>query len=322
MFNDAAALISKVLVLDGDDAHHDAIKAFCQDNGLVALKAQDDNALAVLRSNVDLGAILLWERYASGNGLAVGREIHRIRPELPIFLRREREGTLEDLGEDDRRCFRAAYTIERTDVFRDAIGAALFSRVYPNALVRGITELTKHAIEGQFRNVHVEHEAPCLVKDRIIYGELFSLIPLESNWCRGYMMLQTEEEPLLEFMRRDTFGAGMEELGFREINGLLGEATNLVWGAFKNRFIAEAPESNRLTQVPIIVNHLHRYISFGSEDPQLCVKYRLTDVRDPGRGEIVVYQWFAFSLAWTPDKFTECTTSVEALCAAGELELF
>ncbi|MBI5259321.1 MAG: chemotaxis protein CheX [Burkholderiales bacterium] len=322
MFNDAAALISKVLVLDDDEPHRDAIKSFCQDNGLVALKAQDDNALSVLRSNVDLGAILLWERTASDRGLAIGREIHRIRPELPIFLRREHSATLDDLSDEDRRCFRAAYSIERMDLLRDAIGAALFSRVYPTPLVRGITELTKQAIEGQFRNVHVEHEAPCLVKDRIIYGELFSLIPLESNWCRGYMMLQTEEQPLLEFMRREAFGAGMDELGFREINGLLGEATNLVWGAFKNRFIAEAPDSSRLTQVPIIVNHLHRYISFGSEDPQLCVKYRLTDAREPGSGEIIVYQWFAFNLAWTPDKFTECVTSVEALCAAGELELF
>ena len=32
-----------------------------------------------------------------------------------------------------------------------------------------------------------------------------------------------------------------------------------------------------LAQVPVVVNHLHRYISFGSENPQLSFKYTLPD---------------------------------------------
>lgn len=324
MNDETAPLVSKVLVLDGEAGHEDCIRAFCDANGLVALKVPDHNTMAVLRSNVDLGAILLWENYgeADGRGIALGRQINRIRPELPIFLRRQVSATLDDLDETDRLCFRAAYTHTDTEALRSAIGASLFSRVYPSALVRGITEVTRNAIQGQFSNLVVENEAPCLVKDRIIYGELFSLIPLESNWCRGYMMLQTEEQQLLDFLSRDAFGPAAISQDFREINNLLGETTNMVWGAFKNRFITAAPDSERLTQVPIIVNHRHRYISFGSEDPLLCVKYRLHDRRDPARGSIVLYQWFAFSLAWTPDKFQENVPSVESLCEAGELELF
>lgn len=322
--NEIAPLISKVLVLDGDDSHSDTIRSFCESNGLVALKSSDRGAMSVLRSNVDLGAILLWEDYGdtAGEGLALAKEVHRIRPELPIFLRRNSQATLDDLPELERRMYRAAYTADNMDGLRDAIGASLFSRVYPTALVRGITEVTRTALEGQFGNITIEHEAPCLVKDRIIYGELFSLIPLESSWCRGYMMLQTEEQQLLKFINNDAFGPGADAPDFREINNLLGEATNMVWGAFKNRFISDAPDGRNQSQVPIIVNHLHRYISFGSEDPLLCVKYRLHDKRGPARGHIVLYQWFAFSLAWTPDKFKENVQSVESMCDSGELELF
>lgn len=324
MTSQSGPLISKVLVLDGDERQHERIKAFCEAHDLVAMKASDDAAMSVLRSNVDLGAILLWENYGHvpGRGIELGQEIHRIRPELPIFLRREHTANLNDLPENTQRAFRVAYTCEHMELLREAIGASLFSRVYPNALVRGITEVTCSAIEGQFKHVVVEHEAPCLVKDRIIYGELFSLIPLESSWCRGYMMLQTEERQLLEFLHDDAFGPLDTSTDFREINNLLGETTNMVWGAFKNRFITDEPENSRLTQVPIIVNHLHRYISFGSDDPLLSVKYRLFDRRDAARESIVLYQWFAFSLAWTPDNFKENVPSLDSLHQAGELELF
>lgn len=319
------ALVSKVLVLDSDPAQHSITKAFCEANDLVAVKVAAGNAMSVLRTNVDLGAILLWEhtRGESG-GIAMAREIHQVRPDLPIFLRRNNEPTLADLPEHDRRLFRAAYTMRHLEVLREAVASSLFNRVYPGALVRGITEVSKNAIEIQFKDVLVEHDAPCLVKDRIIFGELFSMIPLESNWCRGYMMLQTEEQELLDFVRCETFGSAHNEVSsFREINSLLGEATNMVWGAFKNRFISDEPDHSRsLTQVPIIVNHRHRYISFGSDDPLLCVKYRLHDRRDPEVNPITVYQWFAFNLSWSPDKFKENIPSVDSMFASGELELF
>ena len=320
-----SSLVSKVLVLDSDPAQHAVTKAFCEANDLVAVKVAAGTAMSVLRTNVDLGAILLWEHTRGpGGGIAMAREIHQVRPDLPIFLRRDTEPTLDDLPEADRRHFRAAYTMRHLEVLREAVASSLFNRVYPGALVRGITEVSKTAIEVQFKDVLVEHDAPCLVKDRIIFGELFSMIPLESNWCRGYMMLQTEEQELMDFVRCETFGTAHNEVSsFREINSLLGEATNMVWGAFKNRFISDEPDHSRsLTQVPIIVNHRHRYISFGSDDPLLCVKYRLHDRRDPEVNPITVYQWFAFNLSWSPDKFKENIPSVDSMFASGELELF
>lgn len=323
--NDTAKLVSKVLVLDSSPEHHERLKAFCDEHNLVGLKAQDDNVMVILKSNVDLGGILLSEDYGgTGLGVAFGREIHRVRPELPIFLRREHKASLDDLPTEDRRNFRAVYTIDTIEALAPAVAQSIFSLAYPGPLVRGIIDITRISLDSQFRDVTIEHEAPYLVRDRIIYGELFSLIPLESNWCRGYMMLQTEEAPLVDFIEGDKTFVEPGNVDFREINNILGETTNLIWGAFKNRFVSAAGASTsvaHLTQVPIIVNHGHRYISFGSEDAQLCFKYTLSD-RQGVLPPIVIHQRFVFNLSWSPDNFSENENSVESLVESGELEMF
>ena len=55
--------VSKVLVLDESPEHQLAIKNFCDDNGLIALKVRRGSVTSVLRTNIDLGAILLSENY-------------------------------------------------------------------------------------------------------------------------------------------------------------------------------------------------------------------------------------------------------------------
>ncbi|RZI85626.1 MAG: chemotaxis protein CheX [Rubrivivax sp.] len=321
--SDPKTLVSKVLVLDGQPECSERIKNFCEENNLVGVKAQEDNVMGILKSNVDLGGILLWENYGGhpSGGLAYAREIHAIRPELPIFLRRDKLETLEGLSEQDGKLFYAAYTVEGIAKLGNIVKESIFSLVYPNALVRGITEITRASLESQFKEITVEFEAPYIVRDRIIYGELFSLIPLESTWCRGYMMLQTEESPLMAFVKNEKTYIHADGAGFRDINNVLGEATNLIWGAFKNRFVSSEKNTGHVTQVPIIVNHLNHYISFGSEDPQLCFKYTLVDQNDASQS-IVIYQRFVFNLNWSPDNFSENETSVEDLFDSGELELF
>lgn len=320
---ESAQLISKVLVLDDDPAARERIKAFCDANSLIGVKTPSGCVMSVLRSNVDLGAIFLAETYRNDgeDALAFAREIHTIRPELPIFLRREAFSHLNDLSPRDQALFATGYTLADVEALVPVLSESIFSLVYPNGLVRGITEITKTALESQFKGVEVHTEAPYIVRDRIIFGELFTLIPLESNWCRGYMMLQTEEQPLIGFVERDKTHIVTDAVNFRDINHVLGEVTNLVWGSFKNRYIACEPLQGRQSQVPIMVNHLHRYISFGSEDPQLCFKYTLSD-NDGNSPSLVIFQRFVFNLSWAPEKFKENEALAEDLFDSGELELF
>lgn len=317
----AAKLQVKVLVLEHEAT--DALKTFCEAQDLVAMTVQPDHLMLVLRSSIDLGAIFLSEGFevASLRGRRLAHELHRIRPELPIFLRCDSDTSL---SEADQRVVRQAYTLAQLTELPETIRASLFSLVYPEALVRGISELTVGALQGQFRGITLVAEAPIIVRDRLIYGEVYSLIPLESNWCRGYMMLQIEERGLRRLQQHQL--GQVEDThrdSIRAINNVFSETTNLIWGAFKNRFIAcEDATLSKMTQVPIVINHPQHYISFGSEDPQLCFRYHLWDNALQQGEAIELHQRFVFNLSWSPELFKENQAAAESLLASGELELF
>lgn len=315
---DAARLVSKVLILERDAACLDALKRFCEANDLVGLRAQQASVMSVLKSNVDLGGIFLAEDFAATEaaGLALARAIHQVRPELPIFLRQRMRA---ELPEADRHAVRATYTCAAIDELGPVIAEAIFCLVYPNALVRGITEISVAALQSLLPGREIRTETPFIVRDRIIHGEVFTLIPLESSWCRGYMMLQTEEDAMRAALGLASVDPAHD---FRELNNTLGEATNLIWGAFKNRYVNYADGPAHMTQIPIVINHRHKYISFGSQDPQLCFRYTLTDPAQPGAAPTQVWQRFIFNLGWSPDDFKENKASVEDLFESGELEMF
>ncbi|VUD56383.1 hypothetical protein TDB9533_02038 [Thalassocella blandensis] len=317
---DNSSPVSKVLVHDCDRDKEAAIKQFCDDNQLVALKASSNNVLDVLRSYVDLGGVFLSEDLDGepGAGIKLGEEIHRIRPELPIFLRINSESSNI---EDPKKAFCATYTIESIDTLKTIINEYIFCTYYPNALIRGIEEITCDTLHHFFDNVDINVSAPYLVKDRIIFGELFSLIPVESCWCKGYMTLQSEEGNVRKMVKAEKLN---EEAGdvenFRVINDVLSEITNMAWGTIRNRFISEnCPASDVKTQVPIIVNHKNKYITFGTNTPQLCFKYTLSR---PEGASFSLYIKFVFNLHWAPEKFSENQPSVNELVTSGELEFF
>ncbi len=312
--------VSKVLVLDDSPAHGENLKRFCEENDLVGLKVRKNRLFSVLRSNIDLGAILYADDYggSAAANAEIALKIHAVRPELPIIIRRQTAATLDDLPDGMRRVLCAAYVSSDMAALQKLIGEYIFSLEYPNALVRGIAEITETVLAGQFKRLALSCDTPYIVRDRIIFGEVFSLIPLESAWCRGYMMLQTEEEAILDLLGGD--GPADTGADFRRVNSLLGEITNLIWGAFRNRYVGDgAALSGSQVQVPLVVNHKHKYISFGTENPQLCFLYTLCD---EGSGRPVkLYQRFVFNLSWSPEDFKE-VEGVDAMVESGELELF
>jgi hypothetical protein len=97
----------------------------------------------------------------------------------------------------------------------------------------------------------------------------------------------------------------------------------MVWGSFKNRYVGHNDSRYDLmqTQVPIIINHHRNYISFGSEDPQLCLKYTLRESSRPDAASVAIFQRFVFNLNWSPEDFKE-NPSVESFVNSGELEMF
>jgi len=313
--------VSKLLVLDNNPLQAVLIKHFCDENHLVPLKVRKGSVMSVLRTNIDLGGILYSENYCNSpeETARVALEIHALRPELPIIIRREGEATLAGLPEQSRHIYCAAYVASDMSALRKVINDYIFCLMYPNALLRGIAEITQSVLVGQFKGLKVAMYTPYIVHDRMIFGELFSLIQLESSWCRGYMMLQCEENPLLEMIGREA--PQNSGATFRSVNDLLSEITNLIWGSFKNRYIGDDKMATPgRVQIPLIVNHKHKYISFGTENPQLCFRFTLTD-EGTGRSS-TLYERFIFNLNWSPEDFKEFVPDTAELVDSGELELF
>lgn len=320
--------VSKVLVLDDCPVHAQALKLFFDEHNLIALKVRDSSRLgSVLATNIDLGGVLLADDYGGSVELAAtaAARINAVRPELPVILRSSGNVPVGQLPRALTSAACASFDGADMAALRAAVDRYIFSLDFPNALVRGIAQITEARLATLFDGVTVQRDAPSIVRDRIIFGEVFSLIPLEGTWCRGYMLMQAEEGPLLGMIERDRaarrVGVAAAQAGFRDLNSVLGELTNLIWGAFKDRFLGKqnAREASQV-QVPLLVNHKHRYISFGSDNPQLCFQYRLHD--DASGQSVAIDQRFVFNLSWSPEDFSENTVNVDDLVESGELDLF
>jgi hypothetical protein len=312
--------VSKMLVLDSSPLHAPRIKQFCDDHNLVAHTVRKGSEIAVLRTNIDLGGILFAEDYGDSpeDMVRIALLVHHARPELPIIIRREARANLDGLPDSVRHVFCAAYVAGDMDALGKLIEQHVFCLTYPNALVRGIAELTHTVLCDEFKSLTVRMSSPYIVQDRVIFGELFSLMPLESSWCRGYMMLQCEEDPLLDLSGEDgIFGSAAS---IRAMNSRLSEVTNRIWGAFKGRYVGDDQTSvASLIQIPLIVNHKHRYVSFGTVNPQLCFRFEFIDA--PSGLSWELFARFIFSLNWSPEGFKEIDHSADELVDAGEMQV-
>jgi hypothetical protein len=289
------------------------------------MRVTEKKILSVLSSKVDLGAIFISERLESDKdgGIDLGKRIRKIRPELPLYLRRHSTTGLSDLKPNEQRAFRQGYQIEQIADLAQDLEKSISSHVYPNDFVRGICEITQDTLQSQFKNLKLEVESPFIVSDHLIYGDIFTLIPVETSWCRGYMTLQANEEELVDFVlaEKTRFESPKNKNAFDQY-AFVGEVTNMVWGAFKNRFNDFQAVAGSLPQVPIVIKHLDRYISFGSKNPQLSLRCVLTDPENENAKPVEIFQRFVFNLGWSPDDYKDNQAQMEQLVDAGELELF
>ncbi len=319
-------IVSKILVHEVCSESEDIIRSFCQQHNLVGMKDSNRSVMDILQLHTDLGGAFLSEGVDKNgdSGLDLGLKIKAIRPELPLFLRRE--SIDKPLPQEYDGVFAGCYTNSDMDRLKGLIDSHLFSTHYPMPLIRGIQELSNEAFHTTIRNMKVECDAPYMVKDQVIYGELFSLIPLESHWCRGFMMLQTTEKEMMTMIANGNTSLGNESPTFRDVNHILNEITNMVWGGIKSRYFVNdennTPEQiNNKIHVPILVNHDRKFISFGTTEPHLCFRYTIS-AENNDSPPIEIYQKLIFNLNWQPELFKEAEQAVDDMVDAGELEFF
>jgi hypothetical protein len=323
-------LVSKVLIFEDNANAQGKIKAFCSEHGLIGLKQSNSSSMQMLEANIDLGAVLISEHSADPaagieNGFELARRIHQLRRELPIFMRREGRADLDDLEPIQTIGIAGAYDIERPDSLKLLLDQYLANTEYPISLIRRMEEVTLASLTSLFRDVEVSCELPYLVKDKLTYGDILSLLPVESPWFCGYMMVQSEELPMVEMIKDGRTAIASHDVDFRDVMGMLSEITNLAWGGLRTRLLSLHPpvvsETSRIS-VPITVNHYKEYISFGTDRSQLCFKYTLRD-RHGKLAPVTLYQKFIFNIRWAPEEYLEADENkVEDLVESGCLELF
>jgi hypothetical protein len=330
--SESTKIVSKVLIHEFETIALTVLKDVCIENNLVGLKVTtgrnsvglveaSNDIHEILESNVELGAIFLTEAEdengVTGIDLCLG--IHQDRPELPIFLRRTKD---HELPKEVQTAITGYYSTNNIHKLNELINEYICNMYYPVELAQGFQDISIKVLGDLRPGSVVRCDYPYLVKDQIIYGELFSLIPLESDWCRGYMMLQTTENEMFNLVRSERTYIRSASPNRADINSILNEATNMIWGSVKSRYFMNVDDqADHRTHVPIIVNHQQKHISFGSTEPQLCFKYTIHDPEHNFQ-DLTVHQRLIFNLSWSPEKFAESDKIIEELVDGGDLEFF
>ncbi len=273
----------------------------------------------MLNLNIDLGSVFLCDDPNLGgkSGQELALEIAHLRPELPIFFR-YREG--EQLPENVEKICSGTYARGEFEKLEGFVNRYIFNRHYPRSFIDSIASITTEVLDQSFEGMTVECGIPYLIRDRLVFGHLFSLIRLESSWCRGYMMVQAEEGCVMPLIADGRTSLDMTNLDFRSVNAIMSDLTNMIWGRFKACFVDNQKEAKAryLAEVPIVVNHSRGYVTFGFDDPKLCFHYRLHDpsgVIEP----VSIFQRFVFHLQWSPEDFIVHPDPMENLVKSGDL---
>jgi len=113
----ASEIVSNILVLDTQAAQEDAMRTFCEQSGLVGTIPSvkgELGALAILEANTEFGGIFVSEDYLGNDAktFELVRKIRDLRPELPVFLRRDTKCGLLGLERDVAAMFVHCYTLE------------------------------------------------------------------------------------------------------------------------------------------------------------------------------------------------------------------
>ncbi len=198
-----------------------------------------------------------------------------------------------------------------------AEAADLSLQDYPDAFLQGIPALTYKVFATLFPDWSCEVSPPQAIVDCRMTGEAVSLIALESTWCRGFMMMQADCGPLRRM--RGKSPSTDPDRDTHIANSLLGEITNLIWGAFKNRYIGPDSEYHGSPiQVPLMIDRINGTLHFGTENPQLRFLYTLSDANGH---RLKLDQRFIFNLYWAPQNYRELTDD-SATVESGALEFF
>ncbi len=318
-----SAIEARVLVLDHRDRERERLKGVLEKHQLQGIVADSDEQLFdLLSSNIELSAVFLSQddRTKGSAAFSTLRNLHYQRAELPIFFRVSDDHATPGLNSEVTDLCAFTYTHNELSRLDAAIPRFIFSTFYPLTLIREFQSITMEAFSGLIGKVQVQPETPYLIRDRIIYGQICSLIRLSSDWCNGYMMLQAPETELLQTVTSGRTPLLNSQISFRSGHDVLGELTNLIWGQLKATILDAHDQGRRglVAELPLIINENRKYLTFGATEPALCLSYKIIE-QETQELLLEVHQKFLFTMTWRPEVYLENPAAIEHLLARGDV---
>ena len=323
------SISTKIFMHDTSREAADLVKNITDENNLIGIKSLDMDIVEFLMnselSSGDLSAIFLTEEEDSRGltGFHIAEKINQARSSLPVFMRLRDGRTLSDLTEEQQDLVTATYTLGDAQHLQKICRRYLFAAHYPMPMVNLIRDLGRQTLEQAFRGISVVECSPFLVKDHMVSTYFASLIPLEVSAGKGYLLAQMRESDISRLITASRTHLKKELDDFDHVHQLVSEIVNMLWG--KIRHAMHDPNDQDLdrnpAQVPIIINYLRNYVSFGNVNPQLCFRYLLytdAEIHEP----VVVDFKAIFNVRWEPSKTESEDDFITQGLEGGDLELF
>ena len=314
---------TKVVILDTDIETKIRLKRYLASLNIVPVTVETAPELRdLLESTMSLGAVFMNDNSAKHGDRAdsIARDLRRIRHEIPLFLRREPDEKLRDT-DLAHALFNGEFHGDNLDPLEGMITRHIFSKNYPPVLVKLIGEASMDVFNSSFRGLDIQASQPYTIRNDTVQGSVVSMIPLETNWCRGVMYLEARESDMVHLIAaRKSLLVDHSRLTFQSVHELFGELTNAIWGKFKATFLHDMGdhESKYRAQIPIVVNYGRSYLSLGKGVPQLCFDYSLRDTEGNLDGATYsLWQRVIFYLDWCPKEFTSSETTPKQLDGEG-----
>lgn len=313
----------KVLVYDSHPELASILNTAFNECSVQIISDSKKDIFELLDEHSDLGAILISEDppyFGRDNLFLILKKIRETRPELPIYLRLS-DKKCPPLSKKTKELCTDYFNLDELDQLATSVKEKFFQLFYPQPLVNTLRHVSSEALSQLFKNGSIYTDEAYLVNDQIACAEMFSLIPLDASWCRGYMMLEANQEEIRTLLESMIPDRSKEEFNFQTCNALLSEITNIIWGAVRGHEHTEEQPSSQI-QIPIVANRDGDRVTFGVSQPCLCFLHSIEITLDGIVRSISLYQKFIFNLTWHPENFNHQTLQSTNFMQPGSFQIF
>ncbi|MEE2962049.1 MAG: hypothetical protein VYA34_15050 [Myxococcota bacterium] len=287
------------------------------------LVRQDEAFWKMLGSNLRIGAIFLGGPFPAIKSIL--HKIYEQRREIPIFIRSHESELIDEFMAEQPTAVVVKYDQISDPQLTSLLGEYIFSRYYPGKLLQNLVNDFCKILAEQFSDTEPFLERILVSADRRMYGGRLEYMPIRSTWCAGAMLLETNTSDIANLvgLGRTHFGQTVEKAPLYA-EDMIREVMNRFSGAFKNKYVPNGnSEHKTFPEIPMTVNHLDGYLSFGTTVPMLCLDFAIRDKRD-GANEFEPFQMYlrlSFHSHWDPEDVPEEPVVQEAV-KDGILEFF